>query len=106
MSKKNKAKFKRQIKNQILTQMSHLETKTTETTLPKQENNRQAPARSNAAVATLELQNLPQIKADLRKTLIVVASMVILVAVLMIVDQKHHLLVPFGNWLFRVLHIQ
>ena len=103
MSKKNKAKFKKQIKNQVLSQMTQVTSdKETAKVATENEPTIKTPNKNNV----IEIQNLPQIKADLVKTLIVIASMAILITILVIVDHKNHLLLTFGNWLFRLLHIQ
>jgi hypothetical protein len=106
MSKKNKAKFKRQIKNQVLQQMAQVNS----TSTLNQENIPPAatvkPVILTNNTTALEVQNLPQIKNDLIKTAIVMVTLILIIVVLAVTDQKYHELLTFGSWLFRVLHIQ
>jgi len=107
MSKKNKAKFKRQVKNQVSEQISQAKSdniKSTVITSPTINTPKVMPWQT-AAVATMELQNLPQIKSDLKKTGIVIGILALTIVGLAISDQKYHILTTFGAWLFKVLHI-
>jgi hypothetical protein len=107
MSKKNKAKFKRQVKNQVSEQISQAKSdniKSTLTTSPIVNTPKVMPWQ-NGAVAIMELQNLPQIKADLKKTGMVVGLLALTIVALAISDQKYHILTTFGAWLFKVLNI-
>ena len=106
MSKKNKAKFKKQIKNQVLAQITKQQApadNTPKSEIPKTEETR-TPAKNYQPI--VEIQNLPQIKADLKKTGIVVTCLATAIAVLVMLDQQKHILLTFGNFLFKVLHIQ
>lgn len=107
MSKKNKAKFKRQIKNQVLQQMTQVkpESTTVAPTITPAINTPKIMPWQNTAVATMEIQNLPQIKNDLKKTGIVIGILALAIVALAISDQKYHILTTFGAWLFKVLHI-
>ncbi len=108
MSKKNKAKFVRQIKNQVLNQIAQTSNKAEtvgNTKLEPSESIKKNLA-ANIAKPVVEIQNLKQIKADLAKTGIVVAVLAVAILVLAILDQKHHVLLTFGNFLFKLLHIQ
>lgn len=111
MSKKNKAKFKRQIKNQVLQQMAQQvdqvkSTSTSSNVSVQPETAAKTIAMQNTAKVVPEIQNLPQIKADLRKTGIVVSILALCILALALLDQKNHLLLTFGSWLFKVLNIQ
>ncbi len=106
MSKKNKAKFKKQIKNQVLAQITNTQipiANLNKSEPPKIEEIK-TPVKNNQPV--IEIQNLPQIKADLRKTGIVVACLALAILVLVVLDKQKHILLIFGNFLFRALHIQ
>lgn len=115
MSKKDKSKFKKQIKAQILQEMQQAQRET----FPTQPHLRsgakmvepevqpvilkQAPVQAIAQDSTI---NLPQIIYDLKKTAIIVGSFAILIAVLYFLDLKFGILLNFGNLIFKVLHIQ
>ena len=106
MSKKNKAKFKKQIKNQVLEQMTKEKPITVQDTQNLEPTtNEKTVTDSKTVPSTPEIQNLPQIKADLKKTGIVVAILALCILALALLDQKNHLLLTFGGWLFKVLHI-
>jgi len=109
MSKKNKQKFKKQLKAQALSQMTQNlpETKTAQSSDPKPTvQAAHTPAKAKNEPLISEIQNLPQIKADLVKTAIVVGSFAIIIAAVIITDSRYHMLSNFGNLLFRVLHLQ
>lgn len=106
MSKKKKDKFKKQIKAQILEEMTKAQATSTpvaSTTMPMPN------VKPNlAAAATIDnsvIQNLAQIKYDLKKTAVVIGILALMIVALVILDQKYNLLLTFGGWLFRVLHI-
>lgn len=107
MSKKNKAKFKKQVKNQVSEQISQAKSDNIKSTVAASvvTNTPKVMPWQNAAVATMELQNLPQIKADLKKTGMVVGLLALAIVALAISDQKYHILTTFGAWLFKVLNI-
>lgn len=107
MSKKNKSKFKKQVKNQLLEQMTQVKSENIKSTAPDSKiiNTPKVMPWQNATVATMELQNLPQIKADLKKTGIVVGILALTIVALAVSDQKYHILTTFGSWLFKVLNI-
>lgn len=110
MSKKNKAKFKRQIKNQVLQQMAQQLAPVESALMPNNQSVQPGTAAKiitpqNTAKIVPEIQNLPQIKADLKKTGIVVTILALCILALALLDQKNHLLITFGGWLFKVLHI-
>jgi len=106
MSKKNKSKFKKQVKNQVLEQMTQVKSNDNKPSAvtPQVINTPKVMPWQNA-VATTELQNLPQIKADLKKTGIVIGLLALAIVALAIADQKYHILTTFGAWLFKVLNI-
>ena len=59
-----------------------------------------------SVVSDSTIQNLPQIKYDLKKTAIVIAVLALIIVALVLLDQKYNILLSFGDILFRVLHIQ
>ena len=105
MSKKNKQKFKRQIKAQIAQQFNQAAT----VSAPIQESTSAVAAEVKTAPAqeyfNPEMQNLPQIKADLIRTGIVIGGLVLVMIALGWFDAKQQILLHFGDWLFTHLHI-
>jgi len=114
MSKKDKSKFRKQLKAQIFQDMAKFESENKTSTTTKIQSKAQTASQlkvapqSNATVTptTSSEIDLPQIKYDLKKTAIVVGGMVIIIATLAILDNKHNILNNFGNTLFKALHIQ
>ena len=117
MSKKDKSKFHKRIKAQILQQMAQTQAqekvglKPTFQPQAKPKGTELKPATtavqptSQAVAININLQNLPQIKYDLKKTAVVVATLVSIIAALYFLDFKYNILISFGNIIFRVLHI-
>ena len=115
MSKKDKSKFRKQIKAQLLQEVAQAQKEmtpgksapavvlNTPATI-----NPSAPVAASAVAAPAVLTeiNLPQIKHDLKKTGIVVGCLVVLMVAIYYLDLKYGILINFGNWLFKVLHIQ
>lgn len=99
MSKKDKSKFRKQIKAQLNQEMN------------------QAPANSKAkdvvvvsnplteTLTNLGEINLPQIKYDLKKTGVVVTILVMITVGFYYADSRYGILLNFGDWLFKNLHI-
>lgn len=114
MSKKNKAKFKKQIKAQILEEMARVQTQAPvaapvvpsilPTPMIKSDTPTAVPTQPTADNSTI--QNLLQIKYDLKKTAIVIGILALIIVALVILDQKYSILLSFGNVLFKVFHIQ
>jgi hypothetical protein len=103
MSKKNKAKFKKQIKNQIIEQITKTDTNPVNK-INIQESNLKIT--KDETTVKPEMQNLAQIKADLAKTGYVVAGLAICLTALFLLNQKYNTLSTFGNWVVKILHIQ
>lgn len=106
MGKKNKNKFKKQIKAQLIQEMTQIQKevepgKTVIQTI--------TPHTSSAAITINPTNfgeiNLPQIKYDLKKTLVVVLILAILIVALYFLDLKYGILFNFGSWLFKALNI-
>lgn len=111
MSKKNKAKFKKQIKAQISQEMNqiHAAEKPVFTATPTPQVSRMVPSSNQAAAIPVQnevIANLGQIKKDLIKTAIIVGTLGVIIAVLAILDSKYGILLNFGDSFFKVLHIQ
>ena len=119
MSKKDKSKFRKHIKAQILQEMAQsqaqekvmarpiIQSQSKSTSPPIEEKPMSdiSPPASQTAVIP-GLQNLPQIKYDLKKTGLVVGGLVLILAVLYLLDLKYNILLSFGDIIFRVLHIR
>ena len=110
MSKKNKAKFKKQIKAQISQEMNqvHAAEKPVVVAAPIPQTSQMAFSNQAAAIPVQNevIANLGQIKKDLIKTAIIVGVLGLIIAVLAILDSKYGILLNFGDSLFKVLHIQ
>lgn len=115
MSKKDKSKFKKQLKAQMLQDMQKFEkeTKTTNSPhivppAPKPEIRKKIsmPAASSAAVAIDSEIDISQTKYDLKKIGIIVGSIVVIIGAIYYLNFKYDILLTFGNWLFEVLHIE
>jgi len=109
MSKKDKSKFRKHIKAQILQQMAQVQAKEKMAATPVVQSPRPASpivTTESSTVAIPGLQNLPQIKYDLKKTGLVVGGLVLILAVLYLLDLKYNILLSFGDIIFRVLHIR
>lgn len=102
MSKK-KNKYKKQIKARILAEMTqgHKDT----TTKPELKKDR-TEILTDKIIDNTAIQNLNQIKYDLKKTGIVITGLALTILVLVIIDQKNGILLKFGNWLFKIFNIQ
>ena len=116
MAKKDKSKFRKHIKAQIMQQMAQVQAQEKEVkkpifqakTQPQTEVKTAEIIQQGVQTAAIDttLQNLPQIRYDLKKTAIVIGILAAIIAVLYILDLKYNILISFGNIIFRVLHIQ
>lgn len=105
MSKKNKAKFKKQIKAELLNQLSKNESSSPVINLPSENQSQNKQVASPAKDELGAIQNLHLIKYDLKKTAIVIGSLAVIIAGLAYFDQKSDILLKTGNLLFKVLNI-
>ena len=114
MSKKNKNKFKKQIKAQLLQEITQTQTAQTSVVSPTAQTSQMPQPLANvtagssdatAAMTENHMFNLTQIKYDLKKTMIVVLILAGLIVVLYYLDLKYGTLSQFGSWLFKVLNI-
>ncbi|MEK7142767.1 MAG: hypothetical protein AAB785_01020 [Patescibacteria group bacterium] len=114
MSKKDKSKFRKRIKAEILKQMaqsqSALTTPTAENIVQK------TPASASTLGENLKQEiSLPlapendpisPIRKDLKKSGLIISCMIIVVASLMILDLKTGLILKASDWLFQIFKIQ
>lgn len=113
MSKKDKSKFRKQIKAQMLQDMAKVESQSQMKATSKIQvsqpflNQPKIVSQQNttAAISDSEI-NLPQIKYDLKKTGVVVGSIAVIIAALYFLDLKYNILANFGDRLFNVFHIR
>ena len=106
MGKKNKNKFKKQIKAQLLQEMTQIQKEVEPGKTVTQAIAPNISATAAISPTTLDEINLPQIKYDLKKTLIVVLILAILIGAFYFLDLKYDILLHFGGWLFKVLNIK
>lgn len=120
MSKKNKAKFKKHIKAQILQEMGReinvqqasqkSVSINTPATMPSPTaiNVKNIKDQSDTASMVIDdmIVNLPQVKHDLKKTAIIILILAAIIAVLSYLAQRYNILISFGDWLFKVLNIK
>ena len=108
MSKKDKSKFRKQLKAQKLQEINQ-EVKTS-TTMASSEAISQPVQKTSGinqtATTSAQLLDLDQIRYDLKKTGFVVLLLAIIIAILYYLDSKYGILLNFGDWLFKVLNIQ
>lgn len=118
MSKKDKSKFRKRIREQLSKEMAQLESQPVKKTIapatpifPKSQ--QPMPA---ANTATKPIASLPQepttpidylnfIKRDLKKSAIIIGSIISIIIILTIVDNRTNILIQAGNQIFQVLHI-
>lgn len=118
MSKKNKAKFKKHLKTQMLQKMGR-EVKASEVVqAPSVEKTSSiisasqppiTPKSLNSAAAMTydpTIVNLPQVKYDLKKTAIIVLILAAIIVILSYLALRYNILISFGDWLFKVLNIK
>ena len=107
MSKKNKQKFKKLIKAQINQQMNQVQTATPAISPVISQTPAQNVVTDNkTTVAPAENQHLDQVKYDLKKTGILIGSMIIVIIGLYFTNSKTDILLNFGNQIFKVLNIK
>lgn len=108
MSKKDKSKFRKQIKAQLNQEMSQVGS------APKAVNNSSVLVTGNQAKSSITTSttqenigeiNLPQIRYDLKKTGVVVTVLALITVGFYFADSKYGILLNFGDWLFKSLNI-
>lgn len=99
MAKKDKSKFKKRLKAQIIKEMTQAQSSKVEVSQPP-----------TTPTPTIEkspdsLEALKYIKKDLKKSAIIIGSMIAIIVILTVVDSKTNILLRFGDQIFKVLHI-
>jgi len=117
MSKKEKSKFRRRLKAQIIQEFGKstpVQPKTIESPkapLAELQTEKQEKEESPKILPTPEplpeIQNdaLTWVRRDLKKSAFIIGSIIILIVVLFFIDQKTDILLKAGNGIFKVLHI-
>ncbi len=111
MSKKDKKKFRKRIRAQILSEMSqqNQDSKDIPYTQPIKAVSDSKPQKKEEAIPkpdeNSQSEQLGYIKKDLKKSAIIIASMIILMVVLTIVDTKFDLLSKTGDQIFNFFGI-
>lgn len=124
MSKKDKSKFRKRIKAQILREMAQAQTaggkptapapakpqvapqESTPAVQPQTKPELTAPASTTTAIAETTDDPLQKIKRDLKKSAIIIGSILVIVVVLAIVDAKTNILSKASTQIFKALHIE
>ena len=111
MSKKEKLKFKKRIKEQILQEMSRAENVPPKST-PQQEPIKEelieqsVPThQSPITPPTKNTDNLDFIRYDLKKSAIIIGVILATIVIIFFIDNKTGFLLKASDSLFRVLHI-
>ena len=114
MSKKDKSKFRRRLKAQILQEMAKVQVQPASTAEispiakpimpPKIEPVKKPTSEVGLQVGASALA-LQLIRHDLKKSALIIGSIIILIVVLYFVDQKTGVLLKAGNEIFKILHI-
>lgn len=114
MSKKNKSKFRKRIKAEILKQMAQSQT----AAIPAQTTPKSLPLDSPPLPTAVpkedktKRQSLPSqdsislIRGDLKKSGLIIGTMLIIVVGLAILDLKTGLILKASDYIFQVLNIQ
>lgn len=112
MSKKDKSKFRKRVKAEILNQMQSTQSVSQG---PISQVVQNSPAPTNEVASTIEksaptasiaeLDSLKMIKTDLKKSAIIITSILIVIVALYFIDAKTNFLSSLGSQIFKVLHI-
>lgn len=117
MSKKDKSKFRKRIKEQILKEMTQAESQSAVKTAPivRTDFQKEQPTPTVNTVpktitakpqeSTATINYLDFIKKDLRKSAIIISSIICVIIILTIVDNRTNILLDLGNRIFQVLNI-
>lgn len=110
MSKKEKLKFKKRIKEQILQEMSRAETISPTIARPepiKEESMKESTPdyKSPVEKPTKNTNNLDFIRYDLKKSAIIIGSIIATIVIVFFIDNKTGFLLKMSDSLFKVLHI-
>jgi len=111
MSKKEKLKFKKRIKEQILQEMSRAENAPPKS-IPQQESIKEelieqsVPThQSPITPPTKNIDNLDFVRYDLKKSAIIIGSIIATIVIVFFIDNKTGFLLKMSDSLFKVLHI-
>jgi len=119
MSKKDKSKFRRRLKAQILQEMATVQTEKPASTAPAPKASTQPivppkiPAAKPVTAPTPEVglqvgtsvETLQLVRHDLKKSAIIIGSIIVIIIILFFVDQKNGILLRASNEIFKVLRI-
>lgn len=122
MSKKDKLKFRKRIKAQILQEMAQAQKDMPRSTpapsiiaklisSPKIEANLKMPEPDTKITPGVSLpvsslgDTIGLVRQDLKKSAIIIGSIIIVIVVLYLIDQKTGIVLKAGNELFQLLHI-
>jgi len=114
MSKKDKSKFRRRLKARILQDMAKVQAQKPAPTAPAPKASTQpivppktepAPAPGAGLEVGTSIDTLQLVRHDLKKSAIIIGSIIIIIVGLYFVDQKTGILLKAGNEIFKVLHI-
>ena|SRR3989304_4935118 len=118
MSKKDKSKFKKRLREQILKNVQQNPSVTQPTVLTSIESNQVPPQPLIQNNRITNIQSLPitatsstdptltLVKKDLKKSAVIIGSIIIVILAIYFINQKYNILIPFGNQIFKVLNIQ
>lgn len=114
MSKKDKSKFHRRIKAQILHEITKVKTEPVASSIasqpisqPKIETAKPetAPIPGMGLEVDASADTLQLVRYDLKKSAIIIGSIILFIIVLYFIDQKTGILIQAGDKIFKVLHI-
>lgn len=114
MSKKNKAKFRKRIKAQLLNEMAKSQPKTfvskpsespgQSRTIKDKTVSKIGP--SSPSEGYSNQNSLSLVRQDLKKSALIIGGLIILIVALTIADSRTNFLLKIGNRAFNVLHLQ
>ncbi|MBM2820367.1 MAG: hypothetical protein HW405_127 [Candidatus Berkelbacteria bacterium] len=115
MGKKDKSKFKKRLHAEILKEIQKTDSNQpsqtpeiiNEPVTPKMQDNLPSSAQLKTASEDPPVlqDSLGLVRSDLKKSAIIIGSIIILIVALFFIDNKTGLLLKFGTGLFRILHI-
>jgi len=112
MSKREKLKFKKRIKEQILQEMSRTEVAPQETTQKPAIVQAKPIVRVSSPVTGVQTEQplkvpdaLDSVKYDLKKSAIIIGSIIAVIVIVFFIDNKTSFLLKISDSLFKVLHI-
>ena len=104
MSKKDKSKFRRRLRAEILKQMSATSRaegpSTPEETMARPEAKTETPAVETPASASISADTLQLVRLDLKKSAIIIGSIIILIIALYLIDLRTDILLDISEKIF------